>query len=162
MIEVEIDEDGWTEALPDVAALAASAASATLDFEGHGVDPGVVILLTGDLQQRGLNLQFRGKDAATNVLSFPASPGAGPRHLGDIALAFGVCAREAAEQGKPLEDHLQHLTAHGVLHLLGYDHETDAEAESMEARERQILAGLGVPDPYAERGDQGDHGQHGH
>ena len=160
MIEVEIDEGDWTDALPDAAALAVSAASAALDFEGHGVDPGLVILLTGDAQARELNRRFRGKDAPTNVLSFPAGAAAG-RHLGDIALAFGVCAREAAEQGKPLEDHLQHLTAHGVLHLLGYDHETDVEAQSMEARERQILAGLGVPDPYAERGDQGDHGQHG-
>ena len=162
MIEVEIDEDAWTAALPDAAALVASAAQATLDFVGRGVDPGLAILLTGDLQMRGLNRQFRGKDGATNVLSFPAAPGAGPRHIGDVALAFGVCVREAAEQRKPLEDHLQHLTAHGVLHLLGYDHETDAEAESMEAREREILAGLGVPDPYAERGDQGDHDQHGH
>lgn len=161
MIEVEIDEEDWTDALPDAAALAASAVSATLDFEGQGVDPGLVVLLTGDAQVRELNLRFRGKDAPTNVLSFPAGVAAG-RHLGDIALAFGVCAREAAEQGKPLEDHLQHLTAHGVLHLLGYDHQTDAEAESMEARERRILAGLGVPDPYAERGDQGDYGQRRH
>jgi probable rRNA maturation factor len=81
------------------------------------------------------------------VLSFPAA-GAADGGLGDISLAFGVCAREAAEQGKSLADHLRHLTAHGVLHLLGYDHESDAEAEAMEARERDILAGLGVADPY--------------
>jgi probable rRNA maturation factor len=81
------------------------------------------------------------------VLSFPAA-GDGDGSLGDIALAFGVCAREAAEQGKTLADHLRHLTAHGVLHLLGYDHESDTEAEAMEARERLILAGLGVGDPY--------------
>lgn len=161
MIEVEVDDEQWAAALPDAAALAMSAASSALDFEGRGVDPGLVILLTGDAQLQDLNRRFRGKDAPTNVLSFPAPATAG-RHLGDIALAFGVCAQEAAEQGKPLEDHLQHLTAHGVLHLLGYDHTTDAEAESMEARERQILADLGVPDPYAERGDQGDHGQPGH
>ena len=74
--------------------------------------------------------------------------------MGDIALAFGVCAREAAEQGKPLDHHLSHLVAHGVLHLLGYDHETDADAEEMEALERAILKPLGVPDPYfAERSD---------
>jgi probable rRNA maturation factor len=161
VIEIEIDDEAWTDALPDVETLVLAAASSALDFEGRGVDPGLVILLTGDAQIRDLNLRFRYRDAPTNVLSFPAPPSAG-RHLGDIALAFGVCAREAAEQGKTLEDHLQHLTAHGVLHLLGYDHETDAEAESMEARERQILAGLGVADPYAERGDQGDHGQLGH
>jgi len=69
--------------------------------------------------------------------------------MGDVALAYGVCAREAAEQGKPLAAHLQHLVAHGVLHLVGYDHEDDTDAEAMEAREREILAGLGLPDPYA-------------
>ena len=84
----------------------------------------------------------------TNVLSFPAA--ANPEgHLGDISLAYGVCAREAAEQGKSLSNHLQHLVAHGVLHLLGYDHIEDGDAEVMETLERQILAGLGVPDPYA-------------
>jgi probable rRNA maturation factor len=98
------------------------------------------------VRQQALNARFRGKDAATNVLSFPA-PGA-DAGLGDVALALGVCEREAAEQGKTLADHLTHLTAHGVLHLLGYDHESDAEAEAMEARERAILAGLGVADPY--------------
>jgi len=81
------------------------------------------------------------------VLSFPGAECAS--QLGDIALALGVCVREAAEQGKTLAAHLQHLTAHGVLHLLGYDHETDADAEVMEAKERRILASLGVADPYA-------------
>ena len=97
---------------------------------------------------RELNRDFRKKDAPTNVLSFPAPPNP-ERHLGDIALAFGVCAREAAEQRKPLAHHLQHLTVHGVLHLLGYDHIGDDEAEAMEGLERAVLAGLGVPDPYA-------------
>jgi probable rRNA maturation factor len=87
------------------------------------------------------------------VLSFPAPPNP-EGHLGDIALAFGVCAREAAEQGKPLDHHLQHLVVHGALHLVGYDHMTDAEAGEMEALEREVLAGLGVPDPYA--AEQGD------
>ncbi len=160
MIQVEIEEQSWLDALPDAGALAAAAAEAVLRDEGHGDDLGIDILLTGDVCMRGLNAQFRGKDASTNVLSFPAPDNVG-EHLGDIAVAFETCATEAAQQGKPLEDHLQHLTAHGVLHLLGYDHETDDEAESMEAREREILAGLGVPDPYAEHGDQGDHGQHG-
>jgi probable rRNA maturation factor len=82
------------------------------------------------------------------VLSFPAAPSARP-HLGDLALALGVCVREAGTQGKPLAHHLQHLVAHGVLHLVGFDHQSDDEAEVMEARERVILAGLGVPDPYA-------------
>ena len=109
---------------------------------------------------RDLNHRFRGGTAATNVLAFPAAPDL-KGHLGDIALAFGVCASEAEDQGKPLGDHLRHLVVHGVLHLLGYDHESDAEARSMEAMERDLLAGLHVPDPYAGDGDQGDHVQHG-
>jgi probable rRNA maturation factor len=108
----------------------------------------VTILLTDDAAIQDLNARFRNKNAPTNVLSFPAPATAAP-HLGDIALAYGVCAREADAQGKPLAHHLMHLTAHGVLHLLGYDHESDADAERMEALEREILAGLGVPDPYA-------------
>ena len=88
------------------------------------------------------------------MLSFPAPPNARDL-LGDIALAYGVCAREAEAQGKALADHLRHLTVHGVLHLFGYDHEIDSEAEAMEQLERRILAGLGVADPYA--GDI-DHG----
>jgi probable rRNA maturation factor len=82
------------------------------------------------------------------VLSFPAPPNP-EGHLGDVALAYGVCAQEAQAQGKTLAQHLSHLTVHGVLHLLGYDHQGDDEAESMEALERTILDGLGVPDPYA-------------
>ncbi len=108
---------------------------------------GVTILLAGDDRIAALNAQFRGKAGPTNVLSFP-NP-AGGRPLGDVAMAFGVCAREAAQQRKSLADHLRHLTAHGVLHLLGYDHQTDADAEVMEAKERAILASLGVADPYA-------------
>jgi probable rRNA maturation factor len=107
----------------------------------------VVVLLTDDASVRELNARFRHKDAATNVLSFPA-PANPERHLGDVALAYGVCAREAAEQGKPLGRHLQHLVAHGVLHLLGYDHMSDDEAEAMESLERIVMAGLGAPDPY--------------
>ena len=88
--------------------------------------------------------------------SFPAAQNP-ENHLGDIALAFETCEREAAEQGKSLAHHLQHLVAHGALHLVGYDHQSDAEAQAMEALEREILSGLGVPDPYAATG-QGDHG----
>jgi probable rRNA maturation factor len=107
----------------------------------------VVILLTDDETVRDLNARFRHKDAATNVLSFPAPPNP-ERHLGDVALAFGVCAGEAEAQGKRLARHLQHLVAHGVLHLLGYDHMSDDEAETMEGLERIVMAGLGAPDPY--------------
>jgi probable rRNA maturation factor len=111
-------------------------------------EPEVAVLLTSDDAVAELNQRFRGKAGPTNVLSFPAS--ANPEnHLGDVALAHGVCAREAAEQGKSLEQHLAHLVVHGVLHLLGYDHETDREAGAMEALERSILESLGVPDPYS-------------
>jgi probable rRNA maturation factor len=145
-IEVVVAARAWRAAEPRAVALAKAAAAATLAHEGHA-GAALAILLTDDARQQRLNAEFRGKDAATNVLSFPAA-GPAAAGLGDIALAFGVCAREAVVQGKTLAAHLQHLTTHGVLHLLGYDHESDAEAEAMEARERAILAGLGVADPY--------------
>jgi probable rRNA maturation factor len=116
--------------------------------DGGGLD--LTILLTDDETVRDLNDRFRHKNVATNVLSFPAHETA-TGHLGDIALAYGVCAREAVEQNKPLAAHLQHLVAHGVLHLVGYDHEDEADADIMEDLERRILARLGLPDPYAER-----------
>ena len=147
MIEVEIADAAWTAALPDAEALAAAAAEAALRT---GPDPtgGLAVLLADDAAVRALNARFRAQHKATNVLSFPAPPNP-EGHLGDIALGYGVCAREAGEQGKPLAHHLQHLVAHGVLHLLGYDHMTDDEAEKMEGLERVVLAGLGVSDPYA-------------
>lgn len=143
MIDIEVEDPAWSAALPEPEAVVLPAAEAALDARG-----GVTILLTDDDSVAALNERFRGKAGPTNVLSFPA-PDNPEDQLGDIALAYGVCAREAAEQGKPLAHHLQHLVAHGVLHLLGYDHLTEAEAEEMEALERRILAGLGVPDPYA-------------
>ena len=152
MIDIVIEEKAWRTAEPRARALAKAAAAATLKAERR-TEANVAILLAADARLHALNTAFRGRDTPTNVLSFPGSGD----HLGDIALALGVCAREAAEQGKTLAAHLQHLTAHGVLHLLGYDHETDADAEVMEARERQILAGLGVADPYAPEGDHGRH-----
>ena len=145
MIDIEIEESAWTEAVPDAEALVRTASKAALKGRATG---GVTVLLTDDASVRELNARFRGQDAATNVLSFPAPPNP-EDHLGDVALAFGVCAREAAAQGKPLAHHLQHLTVHGVLHLLGWDHIGDDEAEAMEGLERAVLAGLGVPDPYA-------------
>ena len=146
MIEVEIEDAGWTSAIADAEARAEQAAQTALT--GANRTGGVTVLLTDDETVRDLNARFRGKDAATNVLSFPA-PTNPEDHLGDIALALGVMVREASEQGKPLGHHLQHLVIHGVLHLIGYDHETDGDAERMESLERQLLAGLGVPDPYA-------------
>ena len=114
----------------------------------------VAIRIVGPDEGRELNRTYRGKDYATNVLSFPAERPEGlPEDvelpdLGDLVICADVVAREAAEQGKAPVDHYAHLTVHGVLHLLGWDHLEDAEAEAMEARERQILATLGVADPY--------------
>jgi probable rRNA maturation factor len=152
VIDVILEDAAWEDAEPRAAALAEIAATAVLMHERAAErlgDRDIAILLADDARVAALNAAFRGKAAPTNVLSFPAAAGAA--EFGDVALAFGVCAREASEQGKSLAHHLQHLTAHGVLHLLGYDHESDAEAEAMEAKERAILAGLGVADPYAPR-----------
>ena len=143
MIEIEVEAEAWTGALPDVEAVVERAAQAALGT----VEGDIVVLLTDDAAVRELNSRFRDKDKPTNVLSFPAPDNAFP-HLGDIVLAYGVCATEAEAQGKTLADHLSHLVVHGVLHLLGRDHEDDAEAEEMEAEEREILAQIGVADPY--------------
>ena len=146
MIEVEVEAEDWTDDIDDVEAVVERAAVAALGMQGGGI----VILLTDDETVRNLNDRFRGKDRPTNVLSFPAAemPGADPQPLGDIVLAYGVCATEAEEQSKTLRNHLTHLVVHGVLHLLGRDHEDDAEAEAMEGEERAVLASLGVSDPY--------------
>ena len=143
MIEIEVEAEAWTGALPDVEAIVERAAQAALGT----VEGDIVVLLTDDAAVRELNGRFRDKDKPTNVLSFPAPENALP-HLGDIVLAYGVCATEAETQGKTLADHLSHLLVHGVLHLWGRDHEDDAEAEEMEAEEREILAKIGVADPY--------------
>ena len=140
---VEDDTAGWSAVGPDLAGVVERAAKAALG----AVEGEVVVLLTDDAVVQDLNARFRGKDSPTNVLSFPAAEGVGDA-LGDIALASGVCRAEALAQGKTLADHLSHLVVHGVLHLLGRDHEEDAEAEAMEAEERTILASLGVADPY--------------
>ena len=143
MIEVEIEDEAWTAALPDAVAVVERAATVALG----AVEGDVVVLLTDDAAVHDLNLRFRDRDRPTNVLSFPAAASAAP-HLGDLVLALGVCAAEAAAQGKSLADHLTHLTVHGVLHLLGRDHVDAVEAEAMEAEERTLLASLGVADPY--------------
>jgi probable rRNA maturation factor len=148
LIEVSVHCDGWTAACPAVAELAEGAARAAL---GGAVAGAVGIVLTDDAEQQWLNRTWRGKDRPTNVLAFPVrgdAPAGAPVLLGDVVLAFETVAREAAEQQKPLADHLRHLVVHGLLHLLGFDHATDAEAAIMETREVEILQGLGVPDPY--------------
>jgi probable rRNA maturation factor len=155
-VDIEIEDPSWLGAEPEAEALVWRAAQAVLDAHEDIEGQGIVILLADDDSVQALNRDFRQKDYATNVLSFPSpkGPEANPEgQIGDIALAFGVCRREAEEQGKPLAHHLQHLVAHGVLHLLGYNHESDEEAEVMEALERELLAGLDIPDPYA--GEEG-------
>ena len=118
------------------------------DFRNHTL----AVLLTDDAAVRRLNAQWRGIDKPTNVLSFPPAemPGdARVKSLGDIAIAHETTAREAETEDKPFAHHLSHLAAHGFLHLMGYDHEKDGDAETMEQLERVILARLGMPDPYA-------------
>ncbi len=138
----------WAGALGDEAAVEAvanKAVGAALFGQEVGNDAEVSVLFTDDEQVRQLNRDHRGKDAPTNVLSFETGD---PVLLGDIVLAFETVEREAAEQNKTFTNHTTHLIVHGTLHLLGHDHENDTEADEMEDKERRILSGLGVSDPY--------------
>jgi probable rRNA maturation factor len=152
-LEIIVETPAWNALRGVKPALrrAISAAAAPMRLE----ESELAIVLTDDAAIRELNRRWRGSDKATNVLSFPAHglvpPGSGPRPLGDVLIAYETMAREAQEQGLPLTHHLTHLAVHGFLHLLGYDHESDTEAETMEQLERDILARLDVPDPYAAR-----------
>ncbi|MDX8536900.1 MULTISPECIES: rRNA maturation RNase YbeY [Mesorhizobium] len=151
-IDISIEAGDW----PDEAGLtrlvdrAVAAAFAETGVDGASE---LSIVFSDDAHIRTLNAGWRGKDKPTNVLSFPAFPfpkgGPLPPMLGDIVLAAETVAREAALEDKPLANHITHLVIHGLLHLLGHDHETDAEAEEMEAIERAALARLAIPDPYA-------------
>ena len=142
------------QAEPDAEALVQRAIEAAAKHAAATAEAAeVAIVLTDDSGIRTLNRDWRGIDKPTNVLSFPAAqtPQAcgEPRVLGDIAIAYETTQREAESEQKPFAHHLSHLAVHGFLHLVGYDHETDEDAETMEGLERKILAGLGVPDPYA-------------
>ena len=154
MIGVETDVSAEWGSRTDWAALARTAVHAAIARSRHpGLsDSEVSVKFTSDEEVRGLNAAWRGKDRPTNVLSFPmADEGAlaSAQLLGDIVLAYGVCAAEARDRNVPVETHAAHLVVHGTLHLLGYDHETsDAEAEAMEETERRALASIGVADPY--------------
>ena len=164
MIQVELArEEPWPAA--DWGALATRAAQAAVEATPHGelaTGPALIELsvrLADDAEVRSLNAQYRGKDKATNVLSFPMiqpdlldtvtqNSDDGEVLLGDIVLAHGVCAAEAADKGVGLADHATHLIVHGTLHLLGYDHQAEVEAEHMETIERDVLARLGIANPY--------------
>jgi probable rRNA maturation factor len=145
---VELD-DGWAKALPDAARLARRAARAAFAGTRRRGQRALTVALADDKAVRKLNARDRKKDKPTNVLSYPS----GEREfLGDIVLARQTVWREAREQRKSPADHFTHLVVHGVLHLLGYDHETgDDAAERMEALERRVLAKLGIADPYLVR-----------
>jgi probable rRNA maturation factor len=162
MIAIELVAEGWPD--HDLDDLATRAVTATIAATPHAdlattsATIEISIRLTSDEEVRTLNRQYRQQDKPTNVLSFPmvqpdlidslANTDDGEVLLGDIVLAYETCAREGAERGVPLEDHATHLIVHGVLHLLGYDHMTDSEAEAMEAIERDVMATLVLHDPY--------------
>jgi len=151
-IETSVACDHW-HSLGDLDALIARCLSEALAETGDSVRAGaeVSLLLCDDARIRALNAQFRGMDKPTNVLSFPGpEPIETAQVLGDIAIAYETVAREAEEQGKLLPHHLCHMVVHGFLHLLGYDHETDDEAEAMEADETRVLQRMGIADPYRE------------
>lgn len=157
----------WLGAVPAVrrvcrrAAIAALAAAQTRLAESE-----ISMMLTDDATIADLNRRYRGRDAPTDVLSFanpdlqPGTPpraGAAPALLGDVVVAFETASADAAQDGKSLSDHLTHLVVHGVLHLLGYDHEDEGDARSMETLEVSVLAGLGIDNPYS-TGQQGRSG----
>jgi len=151
-IELAMPCARWRRNLPGVKKIATEAASAALAQSKKRIPAAELsLVLADDAAVAALNRRWRGRAGPTNVLSFPSGDefdGSGPRLLGDVVLAYGTVAREAKAQGKTLADHARHLIVHGVLHLLGYDHEADGPAQRMERLETRILATLGVSDPY--------------
>src|SRR5262245_28561672 len=158
-IAISIEDPGWTKLAPDAARLLRRAARDALaqankdGWKGSRVGHEISFVLTDDKRMRALNRAYRRKDKPTNVLSFAALDAERPKSampwlLGDVVLASGVIAREAKAQRKALPHHLTHLAVHGVLHLLGYDHEQEHDAEAMEALEVAALAKLGIANPY--------------
>ena len=152
-IAISVEAGAWDDeaSLHSLVDRCASAVVAELGLDRPGATE-LSVMFTDDAAIRELNREWRGKDTATNVLSFPAFPALGreiPPMLGDIVIASETVAREAALEGKPFDHHLSHLVVHGLLHLIGFDHETEADAEEMEATERRVLGALAIPDPYA-------------
>ena len=152
-IEVAVAAEDWRAAVTDPEQLCRRAVAAVLAREA-GAPVEVSVLLADDRAVARLNRDYRGKERPTNVLSFPADAPdwagmSGPRLLGDVVVALETTSREAVEADKQLADHLAHLVVHGTLHLFGFDHEVEDDAERMEALEIELLAGLGIADPYA-------------
>lgn len=149
-VDVIVESPHWNKH-PRAARLARRAITTAAPASARRCE--LALVLTDNKAVRALNRKWRGKNAPTNVLSFPAADGGQPRRpvLGDIVIAYETTAAESRAEGKPFDHHLVHLVVHGFLHLLGYDHESDGEAEEMEHLERKILARLDVPDPYAAR-----------
>jgi probable rRNA maturation factor len=148
-IDITFEDDAWM-ALPGLETLVAEASAAALAEADVAVGAGteLSVVLCDDAFIRVLNRDWRAKDRPTNVLSFPADPASRALTLGDIVIAYETTVREAEAEAKPFRDHLSHLIVHGVLHLLGFDHEDDAEAEAMERREIAALRRLGISSPY--------------
>lgn len=153
LIDIEVEDERWLDALPDAQDVVELGVSAALKAAKFAEQADIVVLLCDDTEMKNLNKEYRQKDAPTNVLSFPAPKSMRVKgmlaHLGDMALGLETCVKEAKDQGKSLKNHVLHLSIHGALHLLGYDHLTDEEAAVMETLERDVLKGLGVADPYA-------------
>jgi probable rRNA maturation factor len=149
-LNLSLESASAAPAQPGEAELARWAAAA---LKGRRESAELCIRIVDEQESAELNSRYRGKEGPTNVLSFPADLPAGVPVplLGDLVICAPVVAREAREQGKPAETHWAHLVVHGCLHLLGFDHETEAEAAEMESLERDILAGMGYPDPYLPR-----------
>jgi probable rRNA maturation factor len=165
-ITVTVEDNAWSQALTDAAARAEAAVEAAINAARADTTAGAPlpktavayemgVVLTDDARIRKLNNEWRDQDKPTNVLAFesPDEPPEGaPWQLGDVIVAFGTTAGEAEAAGLTLADHLVHLVVHGVLHLFGYDHILDEDAEEMEVLETQVLAGMGVADPYESAG----------
>jgi probable rRNA maturation factor len=146
-IEIVRQSEAWNSTTTSDQLLTSAAEAAFASAPHNLTGPcEVAILLTGDAEMQALNREWRGKDAPTNVLSFPSGEDEG--HLGDVVLAFETVEREAKQQDIPIADHAAHLVVHGMLHLLGYDHEQEDDAVRMETLETEILATLGIADPY--------------
>ena len=162
LTEVLVVADCW-QTEPGAEAVIHRAIDAAAEIADADVgDSELAVMLTDDSGIRTLNSNWRGIDKPTNVLSFPAlQPPAGlpsdaPRMLGDIAIAYQTTRKEADDEQKPFDHHLSHLAVHGFLHLIGFDHENDGDAEAMESLETEILAQLGIPDPYQDRDTYSD------